>query len=439
MTAATLFRTKFRSTELFDLYDQKIRPVATSGTDGCTREAFDHRLSSEIVHIEQRTRAGQYRFAPFKGRMIPRTPTKTPRLIVKPTIRDRITLRVLYEILSEVYKPLLVRRSLHTQIAVAIRTVKSRAYNHVLRFDVADFYPSIDHAKLIRLLKRRIRKPEILKLIADAIATPCDIDKSAGVTSTSVGVPQGLSISNVLANVFLSDIDDLMEKRGDLIYLRYVDDVLIFCDSSVANVVEIDLVREFERVGLRLPLEDKYESHAISEEFDYLGYVFTHEIVSVRDRSRHKLESSIIRMLTAYRRARSPNAPLLRFKLNLRITGCVLDGRKFGWLFYFSQLTDEEILHRLDSFVSKILKQNSISLVGIKRFVRAWKEMTLNFTDTHYIPKYDAWSPTEKRNALSRLFGPVGSRVSDDEVSRRFSHLVYSEVRDMERDLSGLS
>ena len=45
-------------------------------------------------------------------------------------------------------------------------------YDSVLRLDVKDFYPSVDHSLLFEQIKKRIRKGELLVLIANSLKQP---------------------------------------------------------------------------------------------------------------------------------------------------------------------------------------------------------------------------------------------------------------------------
>ncbi|WP_254844808.1 reverse transcriptase domain-containing protein, partial [Dickeya dadantii] len=80
-------------------------------------------------------------------------------------------------------------------------------FNSFIKFDVANFYPSIDHVKLISRLRKNIRDERVLKLIESAIKSPTVSKASKKDKPSALGVPQGLSISNILATIYLSNID----------------------------------------------------------------------------------------------------------------------------------------------------------------------------------------------------------------------------------------
>ena len=81
-----------------------------------------------------------------------------------------------------------------------------------------------------------VRKKEILHLLKDAISQATLAKPSGGKKSYQTkGVPQGLSISNILANIYMAPIDCKYSKKSSYKYYRYVDDILILCDCTATN------------------------------------------------------------------------------------------------------------------------------------------------------------------------------------------------------------
>lgn len=62
-----------------------------------------------------------------------------------------------------------------------------------------------------------------------------------------VGLPQGLSPSDILAKLYLDPVDQILFDEG-VRFLRYVDDVRVFADSDLAAkrtlMRHIELLRE---------------------------------------------------------------------------------------------------------------------------------------------------------------------------------------------------
>ncbi|WP_252365660.1 reverse transcriptase domain-containing protein, partial [Acinetobacter pittii] len=70
------------------------------------------------------------------------------------------------------------------------------------------------------------------------------------------GVPQGLSISNTLAHIYLIDIDKHFISQKHLSYFRFVDDILIFCNEQNITEIKKDLQNLFHKKRLNIhPLQ----------------------------------------------------------------------------------------------------------------------------------------------------------------------------------------
>lgn len=91
-----------------------------------------------------------------------------------------------------------------------------------------------------------------------------------------VGVPQGLDISNILAEIFISDFDKKMRIGPNIYYQRYVDDILILCDkANVYSIAEM-VYKELEKLKLKPHpignVDSKSVKGDLNASFDYLGY-----------------------------------------------------------------------------------------------------------------------------------------------------------------------
>lgn len=427
----------FTEKRLKDIYFKTIKENATPGSDGINIEKFNKKLDEEINIILKKVPNNKYKFSPYLGNCISKGPDAYPRLIQKPTIRDKLLLRCLFEFLDELYSIEIAERSLHKQIKNMIQEINSHKYNHIIRRDVQNFFPSVDHNLLITKLEEKIKKKEILNLLISAIKNPNDLDKKEERYVNEKGIPQGLSISNILSNVFLFDLDKKYSDIEKIKYFRFVDDILILCNQEDCSEINIMIENDFKR--LKLELHDGYKknvSQSINKEFDFLGYSFIDGKIGVRKTSKENIKKSIISIFTSYKYSKR-NISLLQFKINLRITGCIIDGKKYGWLFYFSQLTDKTIVYSLDSFVKKQFLRYNVSCISIKKFVRTLDEIKFNLNETKYIPKFDLYTIDEMKELIS-LF--AGKEIKDsEEIKKFFYKIIYKEIKLLEKDMGKIS
>ena len=108
-------------------------------------------------------------------------------------------------------------------------------YEMFIKLDIKSFYASINQDKLVRKVKHRIRKPEILHLIESAIQTESlliPIKEIKKKEARTLGIPEGLPISNAIANIYLSDLDEKYRSNTNIKYWRFVDDILILLNKK---------------------------------------------------------------------------------------------------------------------------------------------------------------------------------------------------------------
>ena len=97
-----------------------------------------------------------------------------------------------------------------------------------------------------------------------------------------MGVPEGLPISNTLANIYMQDIDIKYRELGCISYYRYVDDMLILVNEDNFFDVKNNICDDIKKLGLEL--NDKNDEGLVTESFEYLGYVLNDGEVTVRKR-----------------------------------------------------------------------------------------------------------------------------------------------------------
>ncbi|WP_309145454.1 reverse transcriptase domain-containing protein [Robertmurraya sp. DFI.2.37] len=188
-----------------------------------------------------------------------------------PTIRDKVTLAIVHRILSNAFIEDINLEIVQSVISKVKTTLNNSNYNYFIKIDIEKFYDNIDHDLLISKVKRKVRKKELINLINNAIKTPT-------ITSTTRkpynknerGVPQGLSISNILANIYMNKLDRDFKDQNDFAYFRYVDDVLIVCNKDDRERIDKKLEKHIKSLKLNYNGEKK-QLGLLSQEFSFLG------------------------------------------------------------------------------------------------------------------------------------------------------------------------
>jgi group II intron reverse transcriptase/maturase len=136
---------------------------------------------------------------------------------------------------------------------------------------------SIDHDKLMVLVRQRVSDRKVLKLIRDWLKT--GVLTEGRLMPTLQGTPQGGVISPLLSNVYLHLLDKVWNKRhrklGRLV--RYADDFVVLCGNQADAEKSLAVIQELMgRLGLELHPEKTrlVEMGPEKEGFDFLGFHF---------------------------------------------------------------------------------------------------------------------------------------------------------------------
>lgn len=436
MPAKEKFDEQFAVENLRSLFDERIAASGTIGKDGVDPAAFQKNIDAELALIRRRIYSESYRFTPFKQRLISKGAGKAPREIAIASVRDRVTLRAVTNVLMDVFHDAKLAPA-HFIIKDLLDFVRPLGDEYVfLQLDIRDFYPSLDHQLLLKRIRTRTRYKYFTTLVGAAVKTPTGDGKK----TNDVGVPQGLSVSNILSSIYMMQIDESACARFH--YYRYVDDILVICKASDAKRHFRWLKGRLSKIHLTChPLVEGSKSKIVplSSGVDYLGYHITPKLVSVRKSSYRRMMTTIMSLMTSakYR----ANHKRLLAKLNLKITGCILNEKRYGWMFFFSMTQDVKQLKRLDRFVSRLWKK--VGMQGKpKTFVKAYHEIRFNMAKSKYVPRFDDYSLEKKMQLIADLQGVDLENIRDwteEKVNKTFWRLVRREVSELEKDLTPVS
>lgn len=408
MTTQTPYITEADQQTLFD--DLFAPETLTTCFDTRFVKTDKVKRASEIAHcsadtfetVSRKCHNGSFRFSPYREKLVSKGRHKLARVISIPSARDKVVLRQLTEILQRLF-PESAKQPKGSQYVKQIIEQLDQGNPDTIwiyRGDIQQFYDAIPRDQLLAVLAERIKLPRLLALIKHAINTPtvptnakrCEYAQHR----RDKGVPQGLSISNLLANLYLHSLDQKVQAIKNVSYFRFVDDLFVLGNESAVKRVKQLLTSGLEQRGLTLhdtTSADKSQLCPATQDFSYLGYRFQWPTVSVRASSIERLRNSLIATIVKHRaKGENLNKAELIQELNIRITGAVSEKKQYGWLFYYRHINDLALLHGLDQFVKalcqKIPEFNAEDLAQIKRFSRAHFEIRHNLKG-NYIFHYN--------------------------------------------------
>lgn len=437
-----IFNENFNKKHLNSIFDQFLADGTAVGRDGIRVDKFAENIEDNIDIILRKVNAQNYDFTSYREKLISKGPDRPPRQISIPTIRDKLLLKFVSQFLVQVYP----EHASHTPHSIIKRVhdiaAKSNLDDQFLRLDIKNYYPSINHGILIKILKKKIRKKQIISLLHDALSTPTG-RKKVPENRNEKGVPQGLSISNILSAIYFSVVDKEIESFGGVEYFRYVDDILIVGAPDVIS-------RLSEEVPTLLESRLKISCHPvgqggkstivdIGQGIEYLGYKFCGREIEVRDASFKKMFMNIMKVITSMKYGKNNSKHLWR--LNLRISGCRFKNRNIGWMFFFSQTKNMRQLMQLDEFVyAKARKYlNEDELKKLKRFIRSYHEIRFNSGETEYFPNFDDFDDEQKKKQIQILRPELKYEeiegMNSSELHKLFVSIIRRETSDLEKDM----
>jgi RNA-directed DNA polymerase len=167
-------------------------------------------------------------------------PDGRQRPLAVAALEDKIVQRATIAVLNAIYEEDFLgfsygfrpKRGQHDALDALVVGITTRKVNFILDADIRSYFDSVNQAWLIRFLKHRINDPRMIRLIQKWLKA--GILENGVVTISETGTGQGSVVSPLLANVYLHYVFDLWAERwrrreasGDMILVRYADDIII--------------------------------------------------------------------------------------------------------------------------------------------------------------------------------------------------------------------
>ncbi len=350
------------------------------GLDGVSFEATESKGVEEFLGgIREELLARTYK--PSKNRRveISKGGGKTRRLGI-PTIRDRVVQGALKLILEPIfeadfhqssfaYRP---RRTAHQALDRVVHGLV-QGLTQVIDVDLKGYFDNIRHRIVLRKIAGRVRDPEILHLVKRIIRA-----------NGKRGIPQGGVLSPLLSNVYLNELDRVMEeemvkrrregKWERVIYTRYADDMVVLIDGHPRwwpHIAEIRkrLEEELKRVEVELN-EEKTRVVDLSQggSFGFLGF-------DLREAKNRWGKRFILRMPMKKKQTELLRrvGRILRFSRHRKVKEVVslINPVIRGWVNYFCVGNSAGVFDRMRTEVMKKVRRFAMRQRGRRGF--GWK------------------------------------------------------------------
>lgn len=213
------------------------RNRGAAGVDGMKTSELDDYFSKHKEIIKQQVRNMQYRPKPVRRVYIPK-PNGKQRPLGIPSVADRVVQQAAAQVLSGIYDSTFSdhsygfrpNRSAHDAMKDVLNNLNS-GYDWVIDLDIEKYFDTVNHDKLISILREKVNDKRTLHLIRSFLKAGVMVNGL--VSPTELGVPQGGPLSPILSLIYLDKFDKELESRG-LHFVRYADDCDIFVKSEMA-------------------------------------------------------------------------------------------------------------------------------------------------------------------------------------------------------------
>lgn len=330
------------------------RVKANRGSHGVDSMTVDELLPYLKEHgqaIRKAILEGSYTPEPVRRAEIPKSGGGT-RLLGIPTVLDRMIQQAILQVLTPIFDPDFCEHSYGfrpgrdaKEAVVKAKDYIEAGYTWVVDIDLARYFDTVNHDKLMSLVARKVKDKRVLKLIRAYLNSGVMIN--GVVVEVEEGCPQGGPLSPLLSNIMLDELDKEMEKRGHK-FCRYADDCNAYVKSKRAGERVMQSITEYLEKKLKLKVNQDKSAVDRPWRRKFLGFSFYNkkDKVGIRlhakplDKFKNKVREILSRSngLSMEQRIRALNYLII------------------GWVNYFSLADMKKKVKELDEWIRRRLR-----------------------------------------------------------------------------------
>ena len=248
-----------------------------AGVDSMTTAEVESYYFTHGFEIITQIKNKIYKPLPVRRVYIPK-PNGKKRPLGIPAVKDRVIQQSLAQALSDIYEPhfsdysygFRKGRSQHDAMNKVLEYLND-GYEWVIDLDIEKYFDTVNHDKLVSILRERVKDDITLHLIRSILNS--GVMEDGLVSPSEEGVPQGSPVSCVLSNIYLDKFDKELEARG-LRFARFADDVNIFVKSEMSAERVMKSISSWLERKLFLKVSATKTKVVRPKDSNFLGFTF---------------------------------------------------------------------------------------------------------------------------------------------------------------------
>ena len=278
----------FNNIELADINARKGKHNPGIIKHDQNREVENIELSLDLMN-------GNFHTSAYKNKIIHEP--KERLLYILPYFPDRVVHHAIMQAMEEQWVKIMIPTTyacirgrgigkLYTDLKKVLRN-DSEGTKFCLKMDIHHFYPSINHKKLEKIIRKKLKDPLFLELLDEII-------------ESADGVPIGNYLSQFFVNLYLTYFDHWIKETLHVkYYFRYCDDMVILCNSK-EELAELRVkIQDYLRNELDLELKKNWQVFPVEDRgIDYCGFVFKHNHILIRFSIKRRIMGTVKRYMS---------------------------------------------------------------------------------------------------------------------------------------------
>jgi RNA-directed DNA polymerase len=360
------------------------------GIDGLTIDELQEYLKEHGEQLRKDILEGNYAPNPVRRAEIPKEDGKKRKLGI-PTVIDRVIQQSITQVLGPIFEKTFSdnsfgfrpQRSCHGAL-MRCKEYINAGYKWAVDIDLASYFDTVNHDKLIGLIYKEVKDIRVLSLIRKYLQS--GVMEYGVVIETDEGVPQGGNLSPLLSNIMLNELDKELTKRG-LKFVRYADDCNTYVRSRKSANRVMESITKFIEGNLKLKVNKEKSTVGRPWKLKFLGYTFYTAKGGVRFRVHEK---SILKLKKSLKeltgRSKVKKIELTYTKLKQKIV---------GWVNYFKMADMKGLMKQLDAWLRRRIRMC---------YWKQWKKIRTKYKNLMKlgITKQKAWEHANTRKSYWR-------------------------------------